>query len=195
MKILAFTDIHGSLEAMRRIRQLSKKADLLLCAGDLTLFEINLKEMINDLAKTKKPVLVVHGNHESGTSLRKASAHHRNIVYIHKRCCQINGIRFIGFGGGGFAQRDKELEAFTKAFTKSAAKQKTVLVVHAPPYGTRLDRVAGYHLGSKSVTQFIKKASPALAVCGHLHENSGKTGRIGKTLIVNPGPKGKILRI
>ena len=73
--------------------------------------------------------------------------------------------------------------------------KKIVLVTHAPPYKTRLDKLAGGHCGNKSIRQFIDKNRIDLLICGHLHENFGKEDRIKKTKCINPGPFGKIVEI
>ena len=45
MKILAFVDLHGSLNALKRLsKQIkSKKPDIIVCAGDISIFENNLE--------------------------------------------------------------------------------------------------------------------------------------------------------
>ena len=62
MKILAFADLHGSLTALKKLEEKVKKhnPDLVLCAGDVTVFEQNLDYLINRISKFKKPVFVVH---------------------------------------------------------------------------------------------------------------------------------------
>lgn len=70
--------------------------------------------------------------------------------------------------------------------------KKTVYVVHAPPFNTKLDMVsAGRHVGSKSVRKFIEKEQPQLALHGHIHESPKMSGswhdEIGKTVCINVG--------
>src|SRR3989344_2532192 len=77
---------------------------------------------------------------------------------------------------------------------RSRAK-RVVLVPHAPPYGTRLDKVFGSHSGNKSIRKFVERWQPAYHFCGHIHENSGKQDRIGKTIVVNAGPFGKMVKV
>ena len=48
---------------------------------------------------------------------------------------------------------------------------------------------------TRDIKRFIEKNKPILAICGHLHENEGKSEKISKTLIINPGIKGKIIKI
>jgi uncharacterized protein len=59
---------------------------------------------------------------------------------------------------------------------------------HAPPRDTACDRLpSGEHVGSEVIREFIERAQPDLALCGHIHEARG-TDEIGRTQIVNPGP-------
>ena len=68
---------------------------------------------------------------------------------------------------------------------------------HDPPYGTMLDyapklremrQSAGEteHVGSKAVSEAIKKYQPFLGLHGHIHE-SRAAQKIGRTFCVNPG--------
>lgn len=70
--------------------------------------------------------------------------------------------------------------------------QKTILVVHSPPYNTALDRMThNRHIGSKALTKIIKKRQPLLTLHGHIHECVKESGtfieRIGNTVCINPG--------
>jgi Icc-related predicted phosphoesterase len=73
------------------------------------------------------------------------------------------------------------------AFAASGAGLPTLLLTHAPPHGTRLDRLKnGCHVGSKAVRTFIEKYQPSLCVCGHIHEAKGED-RLGATALFNCG--------
>lgn len=194
MKILVFGDLHGSLSALKKIEGKSKHADLLLCHGDLTIFEQNLEYIMKRLGKIKKNIFLTHGNHESENVLRKVSSFHKNIIFLHKKKKKIEEVLFLGYGGGGFSVRDKEFEKFIKKNKQEIKKHKTILLIHAPPYGTKIDMINKEHVGNKSIRDFIHVYKPILVVCGHIHEGFGED-KIKKTLILNPGPKGKIIEI
>ncbi|MBI4143446.1 metallophosphoesterase [Candidatus Woesearchaeota archaeon] len=199
MKILAFTDIHGSLAALRRIAQKVKtqKPDLLVCAGDISVFEQGIFAIAKRLNKLNKKIVVVHGNHEDASTFRKLSKLLKNIIFIHKSHFILNNSIFLGYGGGGFAMVDREFEKIANSRFKKLIKnnkgKKIVLVTHGPPYRTRLDMIGPEHCGNKSIRNFIEKNRVDFLVCGHLHENFGKEDRIRKTKCINPGPFGKIL--
>jgi Icc-related predicted phosphoesterase len=64
-----------------------------------------------------------------------------------------------------------------------------VLVTHSPPLG-HVDASGGEHLGSKVVLDAIRRATPRLAVCGHIHGCWRQESTEGVTRIVNAGPEG-----
>ena len=71
-----------------------------------------------------------------------------------------------------------------------------VLVCHAPPHGTELDRIrSGLHAGSKSVREFIEKQQPVYFFCGHIHEAEGVEIAMGKTRARNVGKKAFLLEL
>jgi hypothetical protein len=75
--------------------------------------------------------------------------------------------------------------------------ERAIFNFHDPPYGTMLDyapklrdmrQSAGEteHVGSKAVSEAIKKYQPFLGLHGHIHE-SRAVQKIGRTFCVNPG--------
>lgn len=79
-----------------------------------------------------------------------------------------------------------------KNIKKLSNPKKTVYVMHAPPYNTKLDIITtGAHVGSKSTKQFIENEQPLLALHGHIHESPRMSGswkdKIGKTICINVG--------
>jgi len=62
-----------------------------------------------------------------------------------------------------------------------------VSMTHPPPLGVLDTTYAGDHAGSSAILEFIKEVQPALHVCGHIHEAKG-VAKVGKTVVVNPGP-------
>ena len=200
MKILAFTDTHGSLSALRRIEQKvrTQKPDLLVCAGDISIFEHGIFGLMKRLNKLNKKILIIHGNHEDGLTFVRYTKLFKNVIFIHKKYYLENDILFLGYGGGGFSMVDKEFENVTKNFKKiikSNKDRKIILVTHAPPYKTKVDKLIQGHSGNKSIRHFIEKNNVDLLICGHLHENFGKEDKIGKTKVINPGPFGKMIFI
>jgi Icc-related predicted phosphoesterase len=85
-----------------------------------------------------------------------------------------------------------------------------VLLLHAPPYQTNLDRAAldgqqidgvpfDVHVGSIAVRRFLEQHGPAVALCGHVHEAARLTGawtdRVGETVVLGAAHDGPELAL
>lgn len=200
MKILVFADTHGSPQALDIIEKKAKEADLLICAGDFTIFENQMQKIFQRMNKFGKKILLIHGNHESEQAITSLAAPFENITFLHKKVAIMNNILFFGFGGGGFSFVDREFEAVAKdLYTRAIAKykpKKTILILHGPPFGTALDELyAKAHCGNKSYASFVKKYQPDYVFAGHIHECFGKQQMLGKSFLLNPGPQGKFITI
>ena len=63
-----------------------------------------------------------------------------------------------------------------------------ILVTHAPPYGTKLDKIGnGKSIGSSSIRKIIEEYHPLVAISGHVHE-SRAIDILNNTKLLNPGP-------
>ena len=200
MKILAFTDTHGSLLALKRIEQKTKtqNPDLLVCAGDISIFEHGIVGIMRRLNRLNKKIVIIHGNHEDNITFIRLSKIFKNMIFIYKKYFIYDDLLFLGYGGGGFSITDKEFDKTTikfKKIIKNNKDKKIILVTHAPPYKTRLDKLVQGHSGNKSIRHFVERNKIDLLICGHLHENFGKEDKIKKTKVINPGPFGKIVEI
>lgn len=197
MKILAFSDLHGRIKDLERLKEKSKEVDLVLCAGDITVMEDNISMIVSELAQFHKPVLLIHGNHEDEYGLQELASVHDNIIFLHKVAYHINDYVFLGFGGGGFSREDPEFKDIADNFFKKEAegKRRIVLMTHAPPHATKLDDLDGSHRGNKDMRKFIDEVKPHIVICGHFHENAGKTQKIGRTILINPGYNGAVIEI
>ena len=197
MKILAFVDLHGDKKSLERLKEKAKKekVEMIIAAGDLSIFGRDLEKILAELNKLNKVVLVITGNHESTKEMEKACSLFENIIFIDGRVCSVEDYIFLGYGGGGFANFDKQFREASKVFKKKMPGKKSMLILHGPPYGTKLDKIHGGHVGNKDSTKFIKDSQPDYVICGHLHDNAGKEDKIGKTPIINPGWEGKIIEL
>lgn len=195
MKILAFADLHGDKKALQKVIDKSSEVDLVLCAGDLTIFENDLPFFIRELSKIKKNVLLVHGNHEFPDNLKKEISKYQNLHFIHKSIYTFKDVYFLGWGGGGFSIRDAEFEHYAEHLGKAVSDKPFIMLVHGPPHGTKVDYLNKGHVGCKTITDFIKKHQPHIVFCGHLHELTHNMDKIGKTLVINPGPKGVVINM
>lgn len=77
--------------------------------------------------------------------------------------------------------------------------QPWVLVAHAPPFDTNLDRsYKGESWGSRAIRAALERHQPLLSLHGHVHESPIVTGsftqQLGETTAVNPGQSHDKLR-
>jgi len=192
MKILIFVDYHNHHHNYPLLAQKAKEADIIICAGDFTIFEMDMEPTLRTFEEWGKPIYIIHGNHEGEEELEELCERLEHTIFIHNKEVEINDVRLIGWGGGGFNTKDKGLEIARNAWRHSG--QKTILVTHAPPYGTTLDDI-GRHVGNKTIRDVIETLQPDYAIAGHIHETAGAQDKIGKTTIINPGPTGMIITI
>jgi len=194
MIILSFTDIHAQGEDVEIIRKKAKKADLVICCGDFTVFTHDLNNMIKFMDGLGKKVLLIHGNHEDSGEIAKLCEKSKNLIFIHKKQVEIDGINFIGFGGGGFTYTNPGFDEWNKKLNLKG--KKVVFVTHQPPHNTKLDFLEWCgHVGSKTFKKFIDTAQPKLALSGHIHETFNVRDKVKKTVLLNPGPDGTYINI
>ena len=197
MKLLVFSDVHSQKKYIDILIEKAKKEkpDFLICAGDLADWGENLIGLAKEFDHLNIPMILIPGNHEEAEEdIKKISEQTKNIIYLHSGSYELNNIIFFGYGGGGFSRIDKQFERIIEKFKKTIKDKKVIFVTHAPVYETKTDYVPGVgHVGNKSILKAIKDINPVLVVCGHIHDSAGKVDKVGNTVIVNPGPVGKII--
>ena len=202
MKVLFFIDTHGSPGALKHIKEKSKDAELLVCGGDFTIFEQEMVQTLREFNNIGKPILIIHGNHETSASVMIECEQLKNLHFIHKNYYITEDLVFYGHGGGGFSIRDESFTEAAESFIQELKKiseqnhkkYRLVLITHAPPHNTKIDFI-GEHVGNKSITEFIEKHKPILAMSGHIHENAGVEDKINQTRVINPGWVGMIIEL
>lgn len=190
-------DFHGLPSADSNLSKfLQRGYDCLILIGDLTDFGpvSVVEDVLNRVEATKVPTFAVPGNCDPKSILQVLDKHHVN---LHRKCAQFGDVTFVGLGGSNITPYNTPFE-YTEAEIQEELDEPTrnvgenwVLVTHVPPHGTRVDQtIGGQHAGSKSIKQLIERKQPLAALCGHIHE-ARNTDRVGRTLIVNPGPISK----
>ncbi len=198
MKFLAFVDLHGSNTYYEQLAEKSSKADFIVCAGDFTFFEVKIEKWIKKISRLGKRIFLVHGNHEEESTTELLCRKYDNISFMHGKVLEFQEVAVIGWGGGGFMQRDGEFEAWERSersLLSNYSSKKTIFICHAPFYKTELDRMHDEHRGNKSFRKFVKDYHIDVGICGHFHENAGKEDRILSSRVFNPGPSGKIITL
>ena len=197
MKVLLFSDIHQDLRALEAVA--SRPADIYICAGDLANWTKGLDECGRILERHGEKVWMLPGNHESARQIEDLCAKFgfRN---FHEQAWQAGKHWIAGLGysnptpfntPGEYSEQE-----LARRLEKFAGLAPLVLVCHAPPLKTDLDRVGlGRYGGSSAVGEFLAKHSPEHFFCGHIHECAGVETRLGPTHAVNLGKKGYLLEL
>lgn len=210
MKILAFTDAHGNLSQINRLEKKSRLCDLTLCAGDYSFFSKDINNLLKRLNRFKN-LYFINGNHEATVNTPEIIKKNKlkSLNFIDSEYAFFKDIFLIGFGGGGFSTKDSDYHKFLmsidleKIFAEHAKKNSLkkyvpkykIFLSHTPPYGIRSDLVVDEHSGDINLKNFLKNNAFDYCFCGHFHEQFNTIDEIGKTIVINPGPKGLILNI
>jgi uncharacterized protein len=198
-KILAAGDIHGDSKLTKKLAEKAKKekVDLVILAGDLTYFEKPTKNIIKPFTKLKKPILILHGNHESVATVDFLSQIYPNTKNIHGYSFSKGNVGIFGCGGTnlGFSPMTEKnfFETLKKAYQSIKEKKKKIMVTHMHPFKSKAE-FSGFK-GSKGIKKAIIQFKPDLVLSGHIHEAEGIEEKLGKTKMINIGKKGKIIEI
>ncbi len=171
LKIFAVGDLHGDKELVRTLAEkvVKEKADLIILAGDLTFFEESVKDLVGPFVQTKRPVLIVPGNHESILT-------HNFLIEMYSPLAKdIHGKYFVKenvgiFGAGGSTKlgpntmlSEKEMFKLLKeGFEKIKGLPKKIMVTHEHPEGSKSSR--GGIRGSTSIARAISLFKPDLHI-------------------------------
>ena len=178
---------------------LAREADYYIAAGDQITWAKGIERCGEILQKRGEKVYVLPGNHESADQVANMCARY-GLHNFHERHLEIGKWQVAGLGYSSPTPFNTPGEysepELAERLQRFAGLDPLVLICHAPPYGTDLDRIRqGLHAGSRSVREFIEKYQPAHFFCGHIHEAEGVAVEIGKTYAVNVGKKGYLLEL
>ena len=198
MRVLAFSDLHGSVDIVERVLALERRFDLVVLAGDITTVgtPTDLEKSIRRVEAFGKPVLAVAGNMDPLPIERKLE---QLGVSIDSRGVVIGDAGFFGVSGAPPSAlntpneiSEREISARAeKGWKDVAAARWKIFVPHASPKDTLLDMIrGGKHVGSTAVRDFIVRRKPDATICGHIHEARGMDTIAGQKA-VNCGPAGK----
>ena len=195
MKLLIFSDIHGDRAALEKLMAID--ADYYFAAGDLANWGRGLEQLGPILKQRAGRMYVIPGNHESAEDVARFCGAF-GLHDFHGQTMEIAGRRIAGLGYSNptpFNTPGEYSEAeLAERLAKFSDPPPEVLICHAPPKSTKLDRAAeGQHFGSQAVREFIEKAQPEYFYCGHIHEAAGQQDAIGRSRGWNVGKRGQIL--
>ncbi len=197
MKLLVFSDIHSDAAALERL--MNVEADYYFCAGDVVNFARGFDKVGPVMARHAERMYVIPGNHESAANIAEFCAQY-GFHDFHGRTVEIAGRHVAGLGYSSptpFNTPGEYSEAELAArLTPFAELKPLVLICHAPPKDTDLDRIKpGLHGGSSAVREFLEAHQPEHFFCGHIHEAQGKVAQMGGTRAMNVGKSGYLLEL
>lgn len=203
MRIACVSDLHENLIEI-------PECDLLLIAGDITYgFKHDLvaqQKFIYTDFKTwaesvpAKHVVAVAGNHDQNIEQWGWPAKDEwpeNFHYLQDEGVEIDGLKVWGtpwqpwFYSWAFNAPENNGEAFLKEKFDLIPDGTDIVICHGPPrgYGDRAgdQRDLGCpRVGSRALTDALRRVNPRLMVCGHIHAGTGDYRLHGKqTRIIN----------
>jgi Icc-related predicted phosphoesterase len=197
VKVLIFSDIHGDVRALARI--VAQPADVYICGGDLATFKKGLDKCGKALESLGEKLWVLPGNHETHDDIREFCRRF-GFVDFHRRVLPVESTPWAGLGYSNITPFKTPGEYTEEEITQSLAAFDGIaglnLVVHFPPYGTRLDEFApGQHAGSPALRVWVEREQPRYLFCGHIHETAGLSERLGATQCINVGKEGYLVEV
>jgi Icc-related predicted phosphoesterase len=194
---LIFSDIHNDSKALENLMDI--EADYYFAAGDLVNWARGLDKMGELMKKRADKMYVMPGNHESARDM-ELLCERFGFKNFHDQSMKIGSRHVAGLGYSNPTPFDTpgeySEEEIAERLSKFAGLKPLVLICHAPPLDTPLDRIKeGLHAGSRSVREFIEKQQPEYFFCGHIHEAEGAVIQMGSTRAQNVGKKGYLLEL
>src|SRR3989339_812074 len=178
-KILAIGDLHGNTSLAEKFAKQAKdeNVDIVILAGDITLAEKSIENLIGPFTREKKTILLIPGNHEYSFTKDDIGIFGAGTAHI-----------------GPNAIDDEDIFALLKkSHEKIKDFKKKIMVTHIHPMGSKAE-FSGWR-GSKAVTKAIKKFKPDILISAHIHEAEGIEEIIGKTKVLQVGRRGTIFEI
>lgn len=192
---IVLSDLHEHTANLRHLASELRTAALVVLSGDLTMFggREQAASVVGEVRALNPNVLAVPGNTDHRDVLDFLE---RENISIHGRATVRHGVAVYGIGGANptpfgtpFELAEDEIAThLERAVGATAGAPTRVLVSHAPPYESGVDRLwSGRPVGSRAVRAHVEAIRPALVVSGHIHEGRG-LGRVGEVPVANPGP-------
>jgi Icc-related predicted phosphoesterase len=197
LRLLLFSDIHNDWKTLERL--LSVEADYYIAAGDQVTWGRGI-DRCGEILKTRgDKVYVLPGNHESADQVAGMCARY-GLHNFHERHIQVGEWRLAGLGYSNPTPFNTPGEYTEPQIAERLLRfddlDPLILVCHAPPYGTELDRIRpGLHAGSTAVRDFIERRRPRYFFCGHIHEAEGVSIDLNGVQARDHGKAGYLLEL
>lgn len=195
VKFFVFSDIHCDGYRIKEILDID--ADFFILAGDISDLRDELTETAEKLSSLKEKLWIMPGNNETEADIRKICKKF-GFTFFHDKAISVEKFNFFGLGYSNATPfntpgelSDEEIEKFLR---KLRGLNNLILVCHAPPLDTAVDKTGrGNHVGSKSIRTAILEHSPLMFFCGHVHERAGTISMLNKTPLFSCGKQGFLI--
>lgn len=152
------------------------------------------KKLMEQIEEIEIPVLLIHGNTEAEETrnwLELYCKRYPQFNWISDNSIQIDDILFIGYGWVSYPKsyerypspgeipiemaRSKLDQIIKTALNGNKNFNKSILISHAPPFGTNLDYLPhkAKHAGSLEIRDLLNEKLIEGIISGHLHESRG----------------------
>jgi Icc-related predicted phosphoesterase len=215
MQLVCISDVHGEFD--RFAAEDLPDGDVCVVAGDLTNVGrrhepemAGARAWLRTLGTRYRAVLVIPGNHDIG--VRAADWNLPGVHWVDGTAVALEGsdgspVVFRGVSLTTCYDMPEMATIWDFMTCRPEVEEAAfdippcdVLLSHGPPYGVLdscgVDLRTGQqrHIGSPALGRYIRRHSPRLVVCGHVHEAAG-TARVGETLVVNTARRATAVRL
>lgn len=191
-------DLHDQVDMLDYLNGID--FDLVVFCGDL--HNGSDRELAMPVAETLSKlgprVLIVPGNMDRKDVVPDLW-NEVGLINIHRGSYHYRSFGFIGMGGmvvrnpnrlgdplRYYHLDDDVYQSLSKAYSDILRSVYRVVVTHQPPREALDTIYSGERTGSVGLRKFVEGYRPDLLLCGHIHEDRGKT-QIGSTEVVNVG--------
>ena len=97
---------------------------------------------------------------------------------------------------GQFGLKEQEIyDILKRGYNYIRKSKKKIMITHVHPAGTLMEKLSSFVPGSSGVKKAVQQLKPDILLCSHVHEAEGIEEKIGNTLVINVGRKGKIIEV
>ena len=183
MKIAVFSDIHGNIEALQKVMEDIKRAevDKIYCLGDLVGYGPYPNEVI-ELIKENE-IETVMGNYDQGVGFDLDDC---GCAYKEEDKKKM-GDQSLAWTQKHVTDENKEFLKTLNENIKFEVNDKKVLLVHGSP--RKINQYLFFNHPEKSIKRMMDQFEADIMVCGHTHIPYVK--KIGDKVLINDGSAGK----
>ena len=189
MKIACISDTHGQHHFDAMTLQMSEvKADLLLCAGDVSGTQGDGMDFVEWMGSLPFPYKVcTFGNHDfMYKSMQEYAKAYPDITFLNNEHVVIEGIKIYGspYSLPYFDWCFMADEPMLKRIYGGINSDTNIILSHGAAYGILDQTWQGIHTGSRALLERIPDLKDLrLCVWGHIHEAYGQEVRDGVTYV------------